>query len=108
MAVPHANSGEVVDVRPLGQALAGARTTALVVGKTLEIMRLVIPKGKDIPVHRVPGEMVLQCLEGRIAIGVGDARRELKAGELLYLAGDVPHSVHGAEDASCLATILLQ
>ena len=30
MAIPHAQPGEVIDVRPLGPALAGARTTALV------------------------------------------------------------------------------
>ena len=30
MAIPHAKSGEVIDVRPLGSALAQARTTTLV------------------------------------------------------------------------------
>src|SRR3954470_8891261 len=35
-AIPHAQPGEVVDVRPLGPALAGAMTTALVKTESLE------------------------------------------------------------------------
>ena len=35
VAVPHAKSGEVIDIRPLGSALAQARTTTLVKTKTL-------------------------------------------------------------------------
>ncbi len=62
MAIPHAQSGDVVDVRPLGPALATARTTTLVKSKTLEILRLVVPAGKEIPTHEVSGEVVLQCL----------------------------------------------
>ena len=46
MAIPHAKSGEVIDIRPLGSALAQARTTTLVKTKALEIIHLVIPSGK--------------------------------------------------------------
>jgi hypothetical protein len=60
MAIPHAHSGEVVDVCPLGPALANARTSTLVKSKTLEIIRLVVPAGKEIPAHAVSGEVVLQ------------------------------------------------
>ena len=45
MAIPHAQPGEVIDVRPLGPALAGAMTTALVKTESLEVIRLVIPRG---------------------------------------------------------------
>jgi len=46
MAIPHAQSGEVTDIRPLGSALALARTSTLVKTKALEIIRLAIPAGK--------------------------------------------------------------
>ncbi len=46
MAIPHASSGEPVDVRPLGAALADTRNSALFKGRDLEVMRLVVPVGK--------------------------------------------------------------
>lgn len=107
MAIPHAKSGEVIDVRPLGPALSKARTTTLVKTKTLEIIRLVIPTGKDIPVHQAHGEITVQCLEGRVAFTVGNTRQHLEAGQLLYLSSEEPHALHGIEDASILLTILL-
>ena len=108
MAIPHAKSGEVIDIRPLGPALAQAKTTTLVKTKTLEIIRLVIPAGKDIPEHHAPGEITVQCLEGRVVFTTGSTRRELAAGQMLYLSSAEPHSLHGLEDASVLVTILLR
>ncbi len=108
MAIPHAQSGDVVDVRPLGPSLAAARTTTLVKSKTLEVLRLVVPAGKEIPTHEVPGEVVLQCLEGIVGVPVDADTRVLEAGQLLYLAGHEPHAVRGIQDASVLVTILLR
>lgn len=107
MAIPHAQSGEVVEVRPLGPALATARTTTLVKSQTLEILRLVVPAGKEIPTHEVSGEVTLQCLEGMVGIQVDGDTRVLEAGQLLYLSGQASHAVRGIENASVLVTILL-
>ena len=74
----------------------------------LEVIRLVVPAGKDIPPHQVAGEITVQCLEGRVAFTAGGATRELAGGQMLYLAGNEPHSLRGIEDApSVLVTILL-
>jgi quercetin dioxygenase-like cupin family protein len=108
MAIPHAQSGEVVDIRPLGSALAQARTSTLVKTKTVEIIRLVIPAGKDIPSHKAQGEITVQCLEGRVAFTIGSTRRDLEGGQLLYLSSGEIHSLHGIEDSSVLLTIVLR
>ena len=107
MAIPHAKSGEVIDLRSLGEALANAVTNTLVKTDRLEVIRLVVPAGKDIPPHQVAGEITVQCLEGRVTFTAGGATRELAAGQMLYLAGNEPHSLRGIEDASVLVTILL-
>ncbi len=107
MAVPHAKSGEVIDVRPLGSALPRATTTTLVKTEVLEVIRLVIPAGKHISEHRAPGEITVQCLEGRVSFKAGDETRDLEAGQLLYLSSGEPHSLSGIEDSSVLLTILL-
>ena len=66
MAIPHAKPGEVVDVRPLGSALASAQMQTLVRAEQVEVIRLVVPAGKEIEQHKAKGEIVVHCLEGRV------------------------------------------
>ena len=107
MAIPHAKPGEVMDVRPLGSALASAQTKVLVRAEKVEVIRLVVPAGKEIEEHRAKGEIVVQCLEGRVAFTAFGKTQDLEAGELLYLPTGEPHTVKGIENASLLLTILL-
>jgi len=57
--------------------------------------------------HAKPGEVVVHCLEGRVAFTAFGRTQDLEAGKLLYLPTGEPHSVRGIEDASLLLTILL-
>jgi quercetin dioxygenase-like cupin family protein len=107
MAIPHAKPGEIVDVAPLGPRLGGAQTTTLVKTGTLEVLRLVLPAGKEIAPHTVPGEITVQCLEGRVAFRARGGQHELTAGQLVYLAGSDEHALRALEDSSVLVTILL-
>ena len=107
MALPNAQPGEVVDVRPLGSALASAQTATLLRAERVEVRRLVVPAGKEIPEHRDKGEIVVHCLEGKVAYTAFGKTHHLEAGKLLYLPTGEPHSVKGVEDASLLLTILL-
>ncbi len=107
MAIPHARSGEVTDLRPLGEALAHSITTTLVKTDWLELIRLVILAGNDIPVHQVAGEITIQCLEGRVAFTALGETCELTMGQILYLASNEPHSLRGIENSSVLVTYLL-
>ncbi len=104
MAIPHAQTGQVFDVRPFGPALSGARTAHLVRTEGLEVIRLVLPQGKEVPTHSSRGEVTVHCLEGRVAFTVGGVAHELTAGQLLYLKADEPHSVLATEAASLLVT----
>lgn len=108
MAIPHAQPGEVIDVSPLGDRLPGAKTFALFKTEELEVMRLVLAAGKSLPPHKVPGEITVQCIEGRIAFTAEDGRQLLSAGQMLYLRGGVMHAVEALEDASALVTIVLK
>ncbi len=108
MAVPHAKPAEVIDIRPLGAKLKDTQTTTLIKTDSLEVIRLVLPSGKEIKRHNVPGEITVQCLEGKAVFSAGPSDRELAAGQLLYLSGSADHSVRAVEDASLLVTILLK
>ena len=105
MSIPHSKSGESFDVRPLGSALRDAVTTAMVKAEGLEVIRLIVPAGKSIPMHKAKGVMTLLCLEGRIAFESGGQTTEMSAGQMLYLPAGAPHAVTGLEDASLLLTI---
>jgi quercetin dioxygenase-like cupin family protein len=107
MAVPHAQPGQVVSVRPLGAALAQAKTTTLIKTKNLEVIRLVLPRGKHLPQHEAPAEVTIQCLEGRIRMDLDGRVVELSAGDLLYLNERAPHDVQAVEDSTILATLRL-
>lgn len=108
MAIPHATPGDVIDVRPLGAALASTRTHALFKSGDLEVIRVVLLAGAEMPPHGVSGEITVQCLEGRIAFTCAAGVRQLAAGELILVSGDEMHGLRGVEDASLLLTIALR
>jgi quercetin dioxygenase-like cupin family protein len=70
-------------------------------------LRLVVPASKEIAEHKAKGEIVVQCLEGRVAFTAFGKTQYLETGKLLYLPTGEPHSVKGIENASLLLTILL-
>ena len=107
MALHHAASGELIDIRPLGSALANSTTKALYKSAHLEVFRMVLPAGKTTPSHQVAGEITVQCLEGSIEFKMGGFSQLMRQGELLCLAGGQAHSVTAVEDTSILVTILL-
>jgi quercetin dioxygenase-like cupin family protein len=98
---------DVVDVRPLATSIDAARTTTLVKTTQLELIRLVLPAGKEISEHQVAGEITVQCLEGHVEFTSNDVTRSLSAGELVYLAAASKHSLRAVENSSVLVTILL-
>lgn len=107
MAIAHANAGDVVDVRPLGAALAATRSHALFKSDDLEVIRLVLQAGEEMPPHAVAGEITLQCIEGRIAFTCDAGARELAAGQLVRMRGDEVHALRALESSSLLLTIAL-
>jgi len=107
MAIPHASSGQLIDIKPLGDALLTEKTTALFKSEQLECIRLVLRAGKSLPPHSVAGEITIQCLEGLIDVGVEGQSHLLQAGQMLFLAASVPHGVLALRDSSALVTIVL-
>ena len=107
MAMPHAASGDVIDVRPLGRQIGESQTRTLAKTDQLEIIRLVLPAGKEIPTHQVAGPITVQCLEGRVEFFAHNNWLSLEPGQLIYLQGGEPHALKSIADASVLVTIQL-
>lgn len=105
MALPHARPLDVIDVRPLGDALADAVTTSLLKTSTMQLMRLVLRSGDTLPEHRVPGAITLHCLEGEVIVTTPARPCDLHGGELVMLEGNEAHAVAAVTDASILVTV---
>lgn len=106
MSLHHPTSGELIDIRPLGDRLGEAASIALVRTPDIEVMRLILPKGRSVPEHHVPGEVILQCIEGTVEVQAHDRTQALQAGQMLYLQGNVPYALYALESASVLMTML--
>ena len=112
MAIQHAVSGQPVGVMPIANTLGERQAVAIFKTNELEVMRLT--KRMDpsrhwtMPAHKVAGDITVQCLDGSIRFVSDDSTQVLVAGEMLYLAGGVPHSLTGIEDALALVHIVLR
>ena len=108
MAIPHASSGQPIDISPLGTELKNAKTYALFKTEQMEVIRLVLPAGKSFPPHQVSGDITIQCMEGLIEVTAGDSTHKISTGQLMYVSGNVLHGLLGLEDATVLVTIAMQ
>jgi quercetin dioxygenase-like cupin family protein len=108
VALAHTIPGQAVDVQPLGDRLPSAKTVALFKSEDLEVIRLVLLAGKSLPPHKVPGEITVQCIEGALDVTADGRSHVLRAGQLLYLRGNIVHGVTALEDASALVTVALR
>jgi quercetin dioxygenase-like cupin family protein len=107
MALQHAASGDKIALARGDDDIAYFTSVALAKTPYMELIRMVLPKERPMPVHKVDGEVTLQCLEGEIAVAAHGRSIALTPGEMLYLSGGVPHAISAVQDAVALMTILL-
>ena len=108
MAITHAASGELINVRPLGAALRQTNSSTLVRADHLEVFRFMLVAGKTAPDHKASGAITIQCLEGEVELEAHDRTQILLPGNMVYLADAEPHTVKALKDSSLLVTVLLR
>ncbi len=108
MAIEHAQPGQPIDVSPLGERLAQQSTFAVFKAQDLEVMRLVLAAGKSLPPHKVPGEITIHCIEGRLEITTPTHKAILEPGNLVLLSGGEVHAVLALQASSALVTVALK
>lgn len=107
MALPHAPSGAVIQVQHGDEDLSVFSAIALAKTDELELIRMVLPKGKTMPEHHVPGEITLLCLQGEVVVDAHEQRQALGPGQMLFLNGGQAHALEARQDSLLLLTILL-
>ena len=107
MAIHHASSGELINLRPLEVPLTDSQSTTVLRDPQLKVMRLVLPAGKELPEHAVDGPITMHCLQGAIDVTAYGVCKGMRAGDLMYLEGNVSHKLRAREDASMLVSIVV-
>lgn len=107
MAIHHAAPGELIAVRPLGDDLKQEMTKTLYKSNHLELFRMVLLAGEAKPVHQVPGELTVQCIEGMVEFSFAGIDEAMRQGDLKCLVGGEPFAVKALEDSSLLFTLVL-
>jgi quercetin dioxygenase-like cupin family protein len=107
MATTHAASGELIDLRPSARAGDASGSQTLVRTDHVEVFRLSMPAGKELPQHKVASVITIQCLDGRVEVVAHGRTQALPAGTMVYLSGGEPHAVKALEDSSILVTLLV-
>lgn len=99
--------GDVIDVRPLGTMPETRQKTVLVKTTDVEIARLFIPAGEQIPTYEAQGEIIVHCLDGHLRLDAVGESHELRAGQLLYLSVNEPFSMRSIANSLLLLSIVL-
>jgi quercetin dioxygenase-like cupin family protein len=105
MALKHATSGEVLELLP-ATPTAVQISQALVCAPRLEVMRLVMEAGKQIPAHAVAGPLTIQCLRGSVEVLADGVWQTLQEHQLMYVAEGVEHALHSKVEAIVLVTLV--
>lgn len=107
MALLHAKPGQAIDLAPLGPVLPRCATHAILKTKALELMRVVLRRGEQIPRHSVYGESTLLCIEGAVQVQAAGQSRELYPGQMVLVRACEEHGVVALTDSSLLRTVQL-
>jgi quercetin dioxygenase-like cupin family protein len=108
MALEHAKPGQVIALTRSGEDTSTFSSIALTKTEHIELIRMVLPAGKEMPEHHVDGEITFQCLSGEISLILRGNPTTLRAGDMLYLEGGARHAVRALADSVALLTIVLR
>jgi len=97
---------ELIELRPIEATASSSQKHDLLKTDDVEVVQFNIPAGRDIPTHEAQGEILLHCMQGKVAVTVGNSKYLIQAGQLAYFRKGSPISILGIEDASLLVTII--
>ncbi|GAA4332343.1 cupin domain-containing protein [Pigmentiphaga soli] len=106
MALKHAQLLDVIDLHAPGPPQATSQSVSLLRTAQLQILRLVLAAGQQVPEHHVAGEVAIQCLEGDASVLTPKATCRVVAGQLVVLPAGERYSLQAHADTVLLATMI--
>lgn len=86
---------------------SGPMITRILNGDAAEFIMMTYVPGQVLADHRAAHPIMIQCLEGRLELAVGEERYELIAGRIAHLSAMVVHRVECPPDAPARNVLLL-
>jgi quercetin dioxygenase-like cupin family protein len=83
-----------------------ALSNTLIKPPDVEVIRMVLLAGEGRSEPNAPDEIMVQCLEGDIALTAMKAPERLRAGGMVYVAAGEANALELVEDSSFLLTIM--
>lgn len=76
--------------------------------KTLSLTLFAFDKGEGLSTHSAPGEAMVLVLDGVASITIGGKESSVKAGEVIVMPANIPHSVAAPEQFKMLLIVVKQ
>lgn len=106
MGLNHAIAGEAVDLNTWGSEVGSGKAKTIAKTERVELILIDLPAGRELPEHKAPGFITVQCVKGAVEFYCKDKMVLLKRDHLLYLEPGEPHSVKCGEDSAILLTVI--
>ncbi|MDD9305099.1 MAG: cupin domain-containing protein [Desulfobacter sp.] len=104
--VPFSQAVSINDLVDYEQGRVVSRTLAA--KPHVNITLFAFDKGEEISAHTSPGDAMVQILDGSAAITIDGDSLEAKAGQVVVMPANVPHSVYAATRFKMLLTVVKQ
>ncbi|WP_146117640.1 MULTISPECIES: cupin domain-containing protein [Pirellulaceae] len=98
---------EVITVGDFDQRCASSQLDVLLKSSRLRVIRVALAAGASLKEHTAPGELLVQCMQGKVAMTLPHRKQVLVPGQLIHVPDRLPHAVEAIEDSQLLLTIVV-
>ena len=102
--IPFSQAVVVNDLVDYEQGRVVSRTLAA--KPHINITLFAFDQGEEISAHTSPGDAMVQVLDGRARITIGDRELTAAAGQVVVMPANVPHAVYAASRFKMLLTVV--
>ncbi len=102
--IPYSEPHVLVDLVDYEKGRVVSRTFSQNEGLTLTLFAF--DEGEGLSTHAAPGDAMVQVLDGEVMLTIGGKEVVAKAGEVVVMPADVPHSVNATKPFKMLLTVV--
>jgi len=102
--IPLSEPSTLVDLVDYEKGRVVSRTFAQNEGLSLTLFAF--DEGEGLSTHAAPGDAMVQVLDGEVLLTIGGKEVVAKAGEIVVMPADVPHSVEAVKPFKMLLTVV--
>ena len=102
--MPFSEPQVLVDLIDYAEGTVVSKTFAQ--NETLSLTLFAFDRGEGLSTHSSPGAALIQVLDGEALVRIGGKPIVVKAGEVVAMPANVPHSVQAGEPFKMLLTVV--